>query len=153
MAAAMYVKIRGYHIDLNGHLNHARHIRFMEEARWDYFDQNPRIASVFAEHNISHATVHLCIDYHHPAVLGDTLRIETGIVKKSRRSITFGQKIFVHGTGRLASDARVVNVYFFQNSGQTIETSDPLFAEWDDLRQAPLEENGCGRDRLPLQEV
>ncbi|MBI5897366.1 MAG: acyl-CoA thioesterase [Desulfobacterales bacterium] len=138
----MSVKIRGYHIDANGHLNHVRYIRFMEEARWDYLDQHAELARLFAVHDISHATVHLRIDYHHPAALGDSLRIETGVVKKSRRSVTFGQKLLIEGSGRIASDAQVVNVYFIRSDGQPLDTSSPLFSNWKDLKLAPLGENG-----------
>ncbi len=28
------IKIRGYHLDLYGHVNHARYLEFLEDARW-----------------------------------------------------------------------------------------------------------------------
>lgn len=38
METETIIKIRGYHIDHFGHVNHARYIEFLEEARWAYMD-------------------------------------------------------------------------------------------------------------------
>ena len=32
------IKVRGYHIDLYGHVNNARYLEFLEEARWAMLD-------------------------------------------------------------------------------------------------------------------
>ncbi|WP_269434919.1 thioesterase family protein [Desulfosarcina ovata] len=32
------IRIRGYHLDLFGHVNNARYLEFLEEARWAIFD-------------------------------------------------------------------------------------------------------------------
>ena len=34
------IRVRGYHLDLYGHVNNARYLEFLEEARWDLFDNN-----------------------------------------------------------------------------------------------------------------
>ncbi len=31
------IRIRGYHLDGYGHVNNARYLEFLEEARWAYF--------------------------------------------------------------------------------------------------------------------
>ena len=140
MPSIIHIKIRGYHIDAFGHVNHARYIRFMEEARWDYFDKHGDIADMLTEQGIAHATVHISINYHHPSVLGDVIRIETGICKKSQRSITFGQKFFIGDSGRLVADAEVVNVFFNKRSGDIVETESKIFSAWEDLSNALAEE-------------
>lgn len=140
MPSTIHMKIRGYHIDAFGHVNHARYIRFMEEARWDYFDRHKEMSGTLTEKGVAHATVHISINYHHPAVLGDVIRIETGIGKKSRRSITFEQKIYMGNPDRLVVDAEVVNVFFDGKSGHIVETCSETFSSWEDLQG--LEENG-----------
>ena len=62
MPSIIHIKIRGYHIDAFGHVNHARYIQFMEEARWDYFDKHRDIADMLSEQGIAHATVHISIN-------------------------------------------------------------------------------------------
>ena len=38
MVHRIEIKIRGYHLDLFGHVNNARYLEFLEEARWAMFD-------------------------------------------------------------------------------------------------------------------
>ena len=40
MSSYNEIKIRGYHTDQFGHVNHARYLEFMEEGRWVYFEEN-----------------------------------------------------------------------------------------------------------------
>ena len=32
------IQIRGYHLDVYGHVNNARYLEFLEEGRWTMFD-------------------------------------------------------------------------------------------------------------------
>ena len=32
------VRVRGYHLDVFQHVNNARYLEFLEEARWSYFE-------------------------------------------------------------------------------------------------------------------
>ncbi|EAB4380520.1 hypothetical protein EBH53_19380 [Salmonella enterica] len=34
------IKVRGYHLDVYQHVNNARYLEFLEEARWDGLDVN-----------------------------------------------------------------------------------------------------------------
>ena len=34
------IKVRGYHLDLYGHVNNARYLEFLEEARWAFAETN-----------------------------------------------------------------------------------------------------------------
>ena len=34
------IKVRGYHLDVFQHVNNARYLEFLEEARWTYFDDH-----------------------------------------------------------------------------------------------------------------
>ena len=35
------IMVRGYHLDMFGHVNNARYLEFLEEGRWTFFDKNP----------------------------------------------------------------------------------------------------------------
>jgi acyl-CoA thioesterase FadM len=37
------IKVRGYHVDAFGVVNHAWFVRFFEEARWAYLDERPAL--------------------------------------------------------------------------------------------------------------
>ena len=134
-------KIRGYHIDVFGHVNHAKYVRLMEESRWDYLDQNKDVNESMISQGIGHCTVHISIGYKNPAVMGDVLRVETGVCRKSRRSITFSQNMFVVGSGNQVAYAEVVNVFFRKKTREILETDSEVFSIWEDLLQAPFMEN------------
>ncbi len=35
------IKVRGYHLDVYQHVNNARYLEFLEEARWDGLEKQP----------------------------------------------------------------------------------------------------------------
>lgn len=35
------IKVRGYHLDVYQHVNNARYLEFLEEARWDGLEKSP----------------------------------------------------------------------------------------------------------------
>ena len=35
------IKVRGYHLDVYQHVNNARYLEFLEEARWDGLENSP----------------------------------------------------------------------------------------------------------------
>ncbi len=53
MESQMSIKIRCYHVDMFGHVNHARYLEFMEEGRWTYFEEN-NLFLPFHEKGIGH---------------------------------------------------------------------------------------------------
>ncbi|WP_193386247.1 acyl-CoA thioesterase, partial [Yersinia pestis] len=36
-----HIKVRGFHIDVFQHVNNARYLEFLEEARWEWLDGQP----------------------------------------------------------------------------------------------------------------
>ena len=95
MPSSIKIKVRGYHLDGFGHVNHARYMELMEEARWDYFDVHEDIKNVLHQQGIAHATVNININYHKEARLADALCLETNVKSATRNSMTFEQKIYL----------------------------------------------------------
>ena len=40
MKGEIEIKVRGYHLDIYAHVNNARYVEFLEEARWALFDDS-----------------------------------------------------------------------------------------------------------------
>ncbi len=80
------LRVRGYHLDGYGHVNNARYLEFMEEGRWDYFDQHPAMIKQLHQAGRAFVVVNLNIDYLAAARHGDDLEIMTGIVDVGERS-------------------------------------------------------------------
>jgi len=41
-----YIKVRGYHLDFYQHVNNARYLEFLEEARWEWLENLGRDADL-----------------------------------------------------------------------------------------------------------
>lgn len=80
------LRVRGFHLDGYGHVNNARYLEFMEEGRWDYFDQHPKMINELQQAGRAFVVVNLNIDYLAAARHGDDLEIMTGIVDVGERS-------------------------------------------------------------------
>lgn len=80
------LRVRGYHLDGYGHVNNARYLEFMEEGRWDFFDQHPEMIKELHQAGRAFVVVNLNIDYLAAARHGDDLEIMTGIIDVGERS-------------------------------------------------------------------
>ncbi|MEB1020969.1 YbgC/FadM family acyl-CoA thioesterase, partial [Citrobacter freundii] len=68
------IKVRGFHLDVYQHVNNARYLEFLEEARWDGLENSDSFQWMTA-HNIAFVVVNININYRRPAVLSDLLTI------------------------------------------------------------------------------
>ncbi|OJA04407.1 thioesterase family protein [Halomonas sp. QHL1] len=80
------LRVRGYHLDGYGHVNNARYLEFMEEGRWDFFDQHPEMIKELHQAGRAFVVVNLNIDYLAAARQGDDLEVLTGIIDVGERS-------------------------------------------------------------------
>ena len=112
------IKIRGYHTDLYQHVNNARYLEFLEEARWqlveEYLDLKDFISS-----GLSFFVVNINISYRSPAKVNDVISIKTGLHKISSKSVIWRQEIINASTGRLCIQADVTFV-IADDSGKAI---------------------------------
>lgn len=136
MKTRITIKVRGYHADGFGHVNHARYLEFLEEARWSYCEENGIMERLFSARHVSHATVGITINYRRSAVPGDTLLIITGVSKKGQRSYTMGQRIFLGKTDTVVVDAEVTSV-LLDRSGAMLPIDDEVMRLWPDLMDCP----------------
>lgn len=85
MRYADKIKVRGYHIDVYQHVNNARYLEFLEEARWDGLESSESFQWMTA-HNIAFVVVNININYRRPAVLGDVLTITSQLQQLNGKS-------------------------------------------------------------------
>lgn len=86
------ISVCGFHVDLYGHVNHARYLEFFEAARWDAFRQ---LDLELAYLNATQALIvaNLELDYRRATVMGDTLVIQTRVLGIGRRKVIFQQTL------------------------------------------------------------
>jgi len=100
------LKVRGYHLDLFGHVNNARYLEFLEEGRWAFADQHLELLE-WRKRGIIFSVVNININYRRPALMGDMIEIRTTVARLGKASAVMHQDIFLKGTQKLVADADV----------------------------------------------
>lgn len=103
------IKVRGYHVDLYGHVNNARYLEFIEEARWAFAEDTLDLAA-WQEKGIGFSIVNITINYRKPAFMGNTLEIRTRLAQLGNASGTIRHEIVFKGTDDIVVDAEVTFV-------------------------------------------
>lgn len=122
------INVRGYHIDLYGHVNNARYLEFLEEARWELLDKTVD-RDKWHRQGIGLSVVNININYRRPAVMGDRLEIKTTLERIGRKSVVLKQVITKTGDRRLVAEALVTFVIVDMKTLQAIPVSDEIRAE------------------------
>ncbi|MFC3532551.1 acyl-CoA thioesterase [Vogesella facilis] len=105
------IKVRGYHLDLYSHVNNARYLEFLEEARWTFFEDCADLPAFLAS-GIALIVVNINIDYRHPATMNDELLIETSVKSVGNRSSVIHQCVKLAASGKIAAEADVTLVAY-----------------------------------------
>ncbi|MBR7889590.1 acyl-CoA thioesterase [Marinomonas sp. A79] len=124
MLSTVQIKVRGYHLDLFQHVNNARYLEFLEEGRWDFFEQMSE--STEWMENYVWPVVNININFKAEARFGDVLDVQTRYAQLSQRSITMKQSIINQQTGKLVADADVTYVCFCKQAKSAIALPDNL---------------------------
>lgn len=98
------IYVHNYHLDGYGHVNNARYLEFLEEARWTFFQKHQLLSQLRAFHLV---VTHTDIHYRHTAVLDDILHIYSKITLAQSRKIILRQNIVIHKTQKTAVEAHV----------------------------------------------
>jgi len=129
------IKVRGFHEDRFGHVNHARYLEFLEEGRWDYLDaRGPKVG--FPALGVFPVVVHLSISYRRPTSAGDTLRVSTRVAETGSRKIVMKQLIHQESTDRLCCEAEISIVLVDSRTGRPAVLSEEIIRAWPDLALA-----------------
>lgn len=109
MSHAIEIKVRGYHLDLFRHVNNARYLEFLEEARWSFLERRGSL-EFLEEGGYAFAVVNININYRRAAYMGEVLRIETLVKSIGARSCVMHQLVTLKDTDIVVADADVAFV-------------------------------------------
>ena len=126
------IKIRGYHLDLFGHVNNARYLEFLEEARWAAFEKTVDLEAL-ARKGLAFTVVNININYRRPALINDVLSVETSISQWRRRSAVIRQEVKNKEGGEMAADAEVIFVIFDTRKQKTAVLEGELLKIFEDV--------------------
>lgn len=114
------LRVRGYHLDGYGHVNNARYLEFLEEGRWAYFDERPRLATFLFRGDLAFVAVNLNIDYRRAAVVGDDLEVLTRLSEIGSRRARIHQEIRRAADGKTVASADITFVLVDVATGRAV---------------------------------
>ncbi|QDY41222.1 acyl-CoA thioesterase [Candidatus Pantoea soli] len=88
------IKVRGYHLDVYQHVNNARYLEFLEEARWQWLEEVDAFHWLMQQ-QLAFVVVNININYRRPAVLGDVLQIESEVSQLNSKSGIIAQRVLL----------------------------------------------------------
>lgn len=128
MVHTVDIKVRGYHIDVFGHVNNSRYLEFLEEGRWAAFEKEVDLKTM-GQKGLIFTVVNININYRQPAVVGDVLSIETAVTHWGSRSAIIHQEIKLSATSTVVADADVTFVIFDNRRKKTATLEGELLAQ------------------------
>jgi thioesterase-3 len=99
--------VRGYHLDVYGHVNNARYLEFLEEARWAACDSKPEALAWFMQQGYALTVNRVEIDYKRAAKMGEHLLVETEVAQRAPKHWLLTQNIKRQSDDKLIVSANV----------------------------------------------
>ncbi|MDF7676610.1 thioesterase family protein [Neisseriaceae bacterium ESL0693] len=113
------IRVRGYHLDVFQHVNNARYLEFLEEARWQYFEETG-LTPLFFDHGYGMAVININIHYRRSAGFNDDLTISSWFSRIYPRKAEVTQVIRQKATGQVVVEATVTFVAFDQHTKKAV---------------------------------
>lgn len=106
----MKKRIYYYDTDCGGVVYYANYLKYLEEARSEYFEDRGLIIKDLRNEGIGFVVARQEIDYKSPSFYGDTLEVKTRVTEATLTRVNFEYDI-VKQTGALVASAKTVLVF------------------------------------------
>lgn len=121
------IKVRGYHLDFYGHVNNARYLEFLEEARWSFLEGTIDLAD-WQNKGLGFVVAAITINYRRTVGLNAVLEVGTEVAKVGGKSGVVHQEVIDTTGGRTAADADVTFVIVDLKSGKPVALEGEILA-------------------------
>ena len=126
------IRIRGYHCDAYGHVNNARYLELLEEARWKFLE--PAIQDRFFEsEHLLFVVVNINIAFKRPLLPNQLIHIHISDLEFKNRSITMVQEIKDDKSEELCSRAEIQFVLLNAENHKPVAISDEIISKFNEL--------------------
>jgi thioesterase III len=109
MEVSLDIVVRSTEIDVNGHVNNAKYLEYLEWGREEWYERAGLAYDVFTQMGIQTVTVNININYRKECRQGEHLTIFTRPEQVGRTSYILSQEIR-NAQGQVVADARVTSV-------------------------------------------
>jgi thioesterase-3 len=125
MEANLDIIVRSSEIDVNGHVNNAKYLEYLEWGREELYAKAHDEFGGFPSLGVHPTVVNVNISYRKECKQGDKLTIKSSTEKVGRTSFVLKQEIY-NQRNELCSDALVTNVTVDNESNQSCEVPEPF---------------------------
>jgi thioesterase-3 len=119
MVRCTEIKIRGYHLDMFGHVNNSRYLELLEEGRWALFDNRVDFKQ-FIDRHVGFSVVNININFRRAAFLGSVLELYAKMEKIGEKSAVMYQEARMKDSGDIVADAHVTFVLTDLETGRAV---------------------------------
>lgn len=125
MEASIVILVRSTEIDVNGHVNNAKYLEYLEWGREEWYEKAKLDYNTFLEMGIQTVTVNINVNYRKECLQNDRLTIVTKPEKVGRTSFVLKQEIF-NQRDELVCDALVTSVAMDSETHKGTQVPDQL---------------------------
>ena len=130
MISTTEIHVRGYHLDVYGHVNNARYLEFLEEARWELLENNFDLVA-WQKKGLAFFVVNITINFRRPAAMGQLLEIRSFLESFGTKSATLSQNIYLKEKNALVADAKITFVIADSQTGRAVPLEGELRAVFE----------------------
>ena len=126
------IRIRGYHCDAYGHVNNARFLELLEEARWKFLE--PAVRERFFEtEKLLFVVVNINIAFKRPLLPHQLIHIHIKDLTYNNRSVSMIQEIIDDRSSVVCSRAEIQFVLLDSITQKPVPISDEIKAKLEQL--------------------
>ena len=125
MEVTLAIIVRSTEIDVNGHVNNAKYLEYLEWGREEWYETMGLAYDEFLRMGIQTVTVNININYRKECRQNDKLAIKTRPEKVGRTSYVLKQEIW-NQHGELCADALVTSVAMDSETRKSREVPEAL---------------------------
>ncbi len=135
------IKVRGYHCDFYGHVNNARYLEMLEEARWQYLEAGLEL-SYWKDRGLGFVVVAVTINFLRPASPGIDLEITSETTQLEGRKGVIHQEVINRQSGKTVANADVTFAVIELKTGRAQVMEGEVLAGFEKMRAAGNQNDG-----------
>ena len=121
------IRVRNFHCDTYGHVNNARYLEFLEEARWD-FTEHTRGLDALPDRGLGLVVAAVNIEFRRPLLREETAVIRSRMASYEGRRAVMRQEVARASDGKTAAVADITFAIIEMASGRAIELDEGIRA-------------------------
>ncbi|RTE02358.1 acyl-CoA thioesterase [Paenibacillus whitsoniae] len=125
MKSSLPIVVRSTEIDVNGHVNNAKYLEYLEWGREEWYEQCGLDYETFGNMGIQTVTVNINVNYRRECKQGEALLVTCQPEKIGRSSYVLKQEV-LDEHGEVRADALVTSVTMDRSTRKSREVPDAL---------------------------